>query len=222
MDRWFFMPLMLVFLTGACVSPMPDEETLLHYARSQNVYREGRFAETALMLAGENKFVPALVLRGKAEYLSGNPEAAGKTLRRVLKLNPSDAEASIFLARLYRETGKPEEARKLTEKILGDNPTDIRALRFAAELARERGSGGEAASAALLDRAVEASALTAAESALVLLDRARLRWTGGNRSGALEDLGRAKTLLSWDKSVLDSSVLRAVERLEAIIMEVSL
>jgi len=59
---------------------------------------------------------------------------------------------------------------------------------------------------------VEASA----ESALVFLDRARLRWAGGNGGGALEDLGRAKVLLTRD-----SPILRAVETLESIISEVS-
>ena len=197
---------------SACVPPEAGDAVLLLYARSQDVYREGRFAEAAAMLAGETKFVPSLALRGKAQYLSGDLAAAGKSLKRVLALKPEHAEASLFLARLYRETGDKKEAQKLTEKILECNPCDIRVLRFAAELARERGAAGEAASAALLDRAVEASA----EAALVFLDRARLRWIGGNGGGALEDLGRAKALLSSD-----SPVLKAVETLESIIKEVS-
>ena len=206
------LPALFCLIGSACVSPRPGEELLLRYARSQDVYRAGRFAEAAKMLAGEKNFAPALVLRGKAEYLSGDLEAAGKTLKRALVLNPENVEASIFLARLYRESGKKNEAQKLAEKLLGQNPMDIRLLRFAAELARERGASGEAASAVLLDRAVEASA----ESALVFLDRARLRWAGGNSAGALEDLGRAKVLLSQD-----SPVLKAVETLESIISEVS-
>ena len=157
--------------------------------------------------------VPALVLRGKAEYLSGDLPEAERSLKRALALKPGNTEASLFLARIYRETGKLTEARKLIEEVLGDNPMEIRALRLAADLARERGTSGEAASAVLLDRAVEASA----ELALVFLDRARFRWTGGNTSGALEDLGRARALLP-----LDSPVMRAVERLESIIREVSL
>jgi len=196
----------------SCIASMPDGETLLLYARSQNVYREGRFTEAATMLAGERRFAPALVLRGKAEYLSGDFQAAEKSLKRALVLKPHDAEASLFLARLHRENGDIKEAQELVEKMLGNNPSDIRALRFAAGLARERGAPGEAASAALLDRAVEA----AAESALVFLDRARLRWGGGNRAGALEDLRRARVLLPDD-----SSVANAVEVLESIIGEVS-
>ena len=209
--------LLLCIFALSCTYYTPNDEILLLYARSQDVYREGRFAEVTKMLAGERKFVPALLLRGKAEYLCGDLDAAEKSLKRVLALKSHDIEASLFLARIYRETGKPIEAQKLAEKILGDNPSEIRTLRFAAELARERGASGEAASAVLLDRAVEASVNAAAESALVFLDRARLRWVAGNSTGALEDLKRARALLSDD-----SPVTRAVEILQSIITEVSL
>ena len=198
---------------ASCKSRSPDDETLFLYARSQGFYREGRFTETARMLAGEKNFVPSLVLRGKAEYLSGNLGAAVKSLKQALALNPHNTEASLFLARAFKETGNTGEAQKLADKILGDNPFDIRVLRFTAELALERGASGEAAAAVLLNRAVEAST----ESALVFLDRARIRWTGGNRDGALDDLARARALLSQD-----SPVVKAVEKLESIISEVSL
>jgi len=162
MKNKLYLALFCLFAVS-CVASTPGDETLLLYARSQDIYREGRFAEAARMLAGEQSFVPALVLRGKAEYLSGDLEAAEKSLMRALVLKPHDAEASLFLARLLRETGDAKKAQILVEKILGDNPSDIRALRFAAGLARERGVSGEAASAALLNRAVEASANAAAE-----------------------------------------------------------
>ena len=206
------MAALTCLLNMSCAQPAVDDETLLLYARSQNIYREGRFSETANMLQAEKKFVPALVLRGKAEYLSGDLDSAEKSLKRALSLKPEHTEASLFLARLFRETGDKKEAQRLTEKILSDNPSEIRALRLAADLARERGAPGEAASAVLLERAVEA----ASESAMVFLDRARLRWSGGNSSGALEDLGKAKVLFSHD-----SPIMRAVETLESIIREVS-
>ena len=206
-----FLPF-LCALAAACSSPGPAGETLLLYARSQDVYREGKFTEAAIMLAGERKFVPALVLRGKAEYLSGDLAAAENSLRMALAFESGNVDASIFRARLCRETGNAKEARRLTEKILAGNPQDIRALRLAAELERERGAPGEAASAAFLDRAVEASA----EAALVFLDRARLRWIGGNGAGALDDLRRARVLISQD-----SPVFRAIARLESVISEVS-
>ena len=201
---------------AACSVPAVSDKALLLYARSRGFYRDGRFSETAKLLAAEENFVPALVLRGKAQYLCGDLDAAGKTLKRALALKAHDAEASLFLARVFRESGNRNEAQKLAEKILGDNPSDIRALRFTAELAAERGPSGEAASAALLDRAAEASLAVSAEAAMVFLDRARLRWKGGNREGALEDLRRSRVLLSED-----GPVLRAVEKLESVIREVS-
>jgi len=207
-----FLASLLGLMAVACIPYAPDDGTLLLYTRSLDVYREGRFADAAKMLAGEKNFAPALVLRGKAEYLSGDLDAADRSLKRALALNPHNAEASLFLARLRRDTGKADEARRITEKILGDNPMDIRALRFAAELAREKGASGEAASAVLLDRAAEASV----ETVLVFLDRARLRWIGGNSAGALEDLGRAQALLSDD-----SPLVKAVEKLKSVICEVS-
>jgi len=210
--QFAFLSLLCCIWTGSCVSPVPNDETIRLYTRSQEVYREGRFSEAAGMLSVEKNFLPALVLKGKAEYLSGDPAAAEKSLRRVLSLKPQHAEASLFLARLLRENGNKKESQKLIETVLADNPMDLRALRFAAELARERGAPGEAASAVFLDRAVEASA----EAALVFLDRARQRWIGGNSSGALEDLGRARALLSQD-----GPVFNAVEKLESLIREVS-
>ena len=207
-----FLSVLCCIWTGSCVSRAPGDEAILLYARSQELYREGHFSEAAEMLASEKNFVPTLVLRGKAEFLSGDLAAAEKSLKRVLSLKPQNAEAALFLARLFRETGNKKEAQQLADKILGDSPADIKALRFAAELARERGVSGEAASAALLDRAVEASA----ETALVFLDRARQRWIGGNSTGALEDLGRARALLSQD-----SPVYNAVQKLESVIREVT-
>jgi hypothetical protein len=59
-----------------------------------------------------------------------------------------------------------------------------------------------------LDRASEFSA----ESAMVLLDRARLRWIAGNSNEALEDLSRARAMLPWD-----TPLLRSILNLENII-----
>lgn len=202
----------LLMSMASCALGANGEESLLLYARSEDVYREGRFAQTAKMLAGETRFVPSLVLRGKAEYLSGDLVAAKKSLERALAGKTQNAEASLFLARVFRETGDTKRAQKIAEEILAGNPQDIRALRFAAELAGEKGAQGGAAQAVLLDRAVEASA----ESALVFLDRARLRWIGGNGGAALEDLGRARVLLARN-----SPVIKAVEKLESVIIEVS-
>jgi hypothetical protein len=81
-------------------------------------------------------------------------------------------------------------------------------LRFASGLALERGNTGEAA--ALLDQAAE----LAAECALVMLDRARLRWIAGRGAEALADLARARAMLPPD-----TPLVRSVANLESRIME---
>ena len=196
-----FLPVLLGFFLAALVLFLfscreeADEETLLLYGRASAVYAGGNFEETAALLEKLPKFSPALILRSKALYFSGRGDEAEFLLRKVLRSNPGAAEAALFLVRILREQGKEEAARQMAEQILRDNPQDIRILRLASDLASRRGDTEEAA--ALLDRAVEASA----ETALVFVDRARLRWSSGNGSGALDDLRRAELLLPWNTAL---------------------
>ena len=210
------LPFLFFLCFVSCAQKPPDSETLLLYLRSRSLCDEGRFSEAAEMLAKEKRFVPALVLRGKAEYLSGDLVSAGKSLQKALARQPHNSEAALYQARVFWENGDSGRAEKLIEKLLANNPLDIRALRFASELARERGVSGEAVSAALLDRAVEASETAASEASLVFLGRARLRWIGGNSEGALEDLGRARSMLGRD-----SPLINPLEKLESVIREVT-
>ena len=184
----------LFIFTVLCISCKEEtnEQSILLYGRASALYSQGNFTEAAVLLEGESNFHPSLVLRAKALYFSDKVDEAEKLLRRILKRNKGGAEASIFLARLLCEQGKEEEAQKITESVLKDNPQDLRALRLASDLALVRGDTEEAAM--LLDRAVEASA----EAALIFVERARIRWTMGNGSGALEDLRRAELLLPWN------------------------
>ncbi|MDR2211191.1 MAG: tetratricopeptide repeat protein [Spirochaetaceae bacterium] len=179
-------------LLTSCNGENPNEETMLLYSRASSSYAQGNFTEAASMLGPIKHFTPALVLRAKALYFNGQGDQALVLLRRALRRNPGSGEASLFLARILREQGKDQEALDIIEVLLRDNPQDLRALRIASDLAALAGNTGDAA--ALLDRAVEASA----ETALVFIDRAKLRWTAGNGSGALEDLRRAEVLLPWN------------------------
>jgi tetratricopeptide (TPR) repeat protein len=217
MEGKFFLFLAAAFTALfilSCAAKEADEETLLLYARASGLYREGRFSEAAAALSAlsnKKQFFPALLLRGKAEYLSGNDEAAEKNLRRALALKPGSADAALSLARLLREQGRAGEAETLVEEVLGEDPQNIRALRLGADLARDKGPAGEADASVFLNRAAEASS----ETALVFLDRARFRWAGGNGAEALEDLQRARALLPGDVPLVKS-----IEKLESVIMEV--
>jgi len=197
----------LLFLFVSC-EKTPGTETIRMYVRASEAYAMGRFKETANLLRAEKKFHPSLVLRAKAEFFSGDLESAEKSCRRALKTRPSSLEAKLYLARILREKGNVEGAAEAAQSLLADNPQDIRALRFAAEIAQDEDKFDEAA--ALLDRAAEFSA----ESAMVLLDRARLHWTAGRGDEALEDLSRAKAMLPWD-----TPLLRSISNLENTIKE---
>jgi tetratricopeptide (TPR) repeat protein len=187
----------------------PDQKTILRYARASEAYSQGKFTETIDILNKDKNFPPSLLLRVKAEFFSGDIEKAEKTCRRLLKIQPSFYEGKLYLARILREKGDSGAAVQVTESLLADYPQDIRALRFAAELAGESKKYDEMA--IFLDKAAELSA----ESALVLLDRARLRWVAGKGPEALEDLSRAKAMLPWD-----TPLLRSINNLEKTIKEV--
>jgi tetratricopeptide (TPR) repeat protein len=198
----------LLFCIGMAVScnAPPDEQTLHQYARAKEMYAQGRFAETTNLLEDAKKFGPALTLRGKAEYFSGDLDKAELSCRRAMRYQPAAFEAKLYLARVLREKGETQDAEKLAFGLLSDNPYDVRALRFASALANQQGRTYEAR--ALLDQAAELSA----ESAMVLLDRARLHWQAGRSAEALEDLERAQAILPWD-----TPLVKSIEQLESVI-----
>ena len=200
-----FLFFTIVCLCVSCTKS-PDSDTIRVFVRASDAYSQGRFTDVTEILRKENNFPPALILRAKAEFFLGELEKAEKTCRRAIKLRPSSLEASLYLARILREKGSLAAAVEIVESLLADNPQDIRALRLAAELASNTGKYAEAM--ILLNRAAELSA----ESAMVLLDRARLRWIAGNSNEALEDLSRARAMLPWD-----TPLLRSILNLENII-----
>jgi len=209
--NWRITTLFILACVLVACSPSANEEILRLYARASETYALGHFAETAEMLGAVKKFPPALVLRGKAEYFSGELDTAEKSFRLAIKYRPSAFEAKLYLARVLREKGELLKAAQVVESLLADYPQDIRSLRLAAELAEEAGRGEEAA--VLTDKAAELSA----ECAMVLLDRARMRWVAGKGPEALEDLGRALAMLPWNTPLAQS-----IKNLEARIRETML
>jgi len=195
------------FLFSSC-GKQADTETMRVYARASAAYSRGRLADVTGLLSGINHFPPAMMLRAKAEYFLGDFTSAEDTCRKAVKLRPSLTEANLYLARILREKGDYSGAQGIIHSMLSDNPQDIRVLRLAAELAADMGKFDEAA--VYLDRASEHSA----ESALALLDRARLFWVSGRAEDALQDLSRARAMLPWE-----TPLLRSISNLENMIME---
>jgi tetratricopeptide (TPR) repeat protein len=157
-------------------------------------------------------FPPALILRGKASYFMDSLDEAEKAFRKALNIRPSAVEASLYLARIMRETGRGGEARNIVEGLLSDDPSNIRVLRLAAAMALDNGKAGEAEAVNCLDRAIEASV----ETDLAFIERARIRWISGNAASALDDLDRAKQLVN-DNEPLS----RSIHQLERAIKEVA-
>ena len=185
-----------------------SESDIRLYANANEMYANEKFSDAAAILSGVNKFPPALTLRAKAEYFTGNLDLAEKSCRKAIKYRPAACEAKLYLAKILWEKGEEAKAKKVTEELMADNPHDVRLLRFAAIMALEKGDA--VAASGLLDRAAEMSA----DNAVVLLDRARLRWISGNGPDALKDLDRARAMLPWD-----TPLARSIDHLEKRITE---
>jgi len=196
----------------SCSMTNADDKTLLLYARAKNIYLEGHFEETAAALSRKNtgfraqRFVPLLVLRGKALYFSDDRENAKKTFNRVLSLRPSQVEASLYLATILKGEGKIKETEKIYESLLADDPSNMRVLRFAAGFSAD--ADNQDTAMAFLNRAVAASE----ELSFIFLERARLLWIDGNGLAALSDLNKAKMLSA------DSGLSQSIENLEKTIL----
>lgn len=175
-----------------------DDRAIILYAEAAAAYDRGAFIEARAAaesaLSHSPAFLPALALAGKAAYLSGDAEGAARALARGVRASPRGGEAALWLARAYRAAGKADEARRACESLLAASPFDAAALRLASSLAMDRDRPAEAR--AFLDRAVAASA----ESGLAFLDRACLRWAGGDRAGCLADLRAALAVLPEDSA----------------------
>ena len=197
----------ITIIFGSCGSKT-DTEALRLYANAHELYSNGQFSETAELLDNVKNFPPALTLRAKAEYFSGDLYRAEQLFKKAVKARPGNFEAKLYLARILRDRGEGAKAKQLTENLLADNPHDLRALRLAASLALEMGD--PAGASVLLDQAADA----AADGAMALLDRARLRWIAGRGSDALEDLSRARAMLPWE-----TGITRSIGQLEDRITE---
>ena len=192
----------------------PDEAALLLYVRASSLFNSGKFQEAAALLSDKEsagkveKFVNALLLRGKSKYFAGDIDGAEKDLKKVLSKRPGQVDASLYTARIMRERGDSNGALAFVETLLARDPNDLRVLRLASELAKDKED--EAASLAYLNRAAEAGS----ESAYILLERARRRWVSGRTEDALEDLSGAKAL-----SGKESPLFRVIDNLEKTIVK---
>ncbi|GMO25538.1 MAG: hypothetical protein Ta2B_05160 [Termitinemataceae bacterium] len=196
--KCFFTTLIVLILIASCAPYKVDDQTLMLFARAHKTYSKGMLKETVELLLPKNtkakvqKFIPVLIMRGKAEYFLGNISDAEKTFRKAQKLNSAQVEAQLYLARIFREKGKFSEAKKIVDKLLENDQNNIEALRLAAEFVKSDDGSNNVKSFAYLDRAAAISK----DNAFVFLDRAREYWIQGKSTEALNDINIAKILVS--------------------------
>jgi len=170
-----------------------SEAAIGAYAQALERYSAGDMVGAAARaersLGRSGRFLPALLLLGKASLLSGDEEKAVAALKRALAATPRAGEAAVWLARAYRASGLAAEASALCAIAVSADPGSVTALRLMASLASDDERLADAK--AYLDRALEASA----EVGMAFIDRASIRWASGDRTGALADLDAAVTVL---------------------------
>ncbi|HPG85213.1 MAG TPA: tetratricopeptide repeat protein [Spirochaetales bacterium] len=182
---------------AACSWPrdpsVASEAAIGAYAQALERYSAGDMVGAAARaersLGRSGRFLPALLLLGKASLLSGDDEKAVAALKRALAATPRAGEAAVWLARAYRASGLAAEASALCAIAVSADPGSVTALRLMASLASDDERLADAK--AYLDRALEASA----EVGMAFIDRASIRWASGDRTGALADLDAAVTVL---------------------------
>lgn len=193
----------IILTGGSCRTAGGSDTTLKTYVAAAAAWDDGDFSG-ALDLAdscisGDQLFLPAVILRGKALFLLGDDDGAIAALSKAVSLTPRAGQAALWLARAYRSHGDHEEAERVCHLALQSDPSNIEMLRFASMLALD---GGDAkAAAAFLDRAIEA----AAGAGMAFVDRATLRWAGGDRLGASADLEAALALLPDNSSAIGAA-----------------
>jgi Flp pilus assembly protein TadD len=96
--------------------------------------------------SGENAPVApnALNARGWKQFFSGDYEAAEKTFRQILKVNPNHPAAMNGLGFCLLNQGNPSEAQPYFEKLLKKNPDAAGALNGLARSLNDQGKTDEA------------------------------------------------------------------------------
>lgn len=186
----------IILLAGSCRAASGSDATLKTYIAAASAWDAGD-CSGALELANAcvgaySDFQPAVLLRGKALFLLGDDDAAIATLSKAVSLSPRAGQAALWLARAYRARGDLKEAQRVCDSALQADPSNIAMLRLASMLAIDGGDAG--AARAFLDRALDG----ASEAGMAFVDRASMRWAGGDRLGASADIEAALVLLPTD------------------------
>lgn len=84
---------------------------------------------------------------GETDPQRGQPETLGLAIeqyKEIVRLDPEDAEAYLWLARLYGMQNRHDEAEKILRSLLAVQPGHTQGLQFLAQLLLDAGRGREA------------------------------------------------------------------------------
>ena len=192
----------LIFLLfSACSSSRKNitqrinDEMIADYIRISLLYRNGEWKKTG-ELASElvekyPDFIAAKVLAGKAVLFSGEPENAIKILG-FAENNHENHEAGIWLIRAYNMVANYPAANKICEEMLARDSEDWRLLHL--KSIERKQAGDHSGYKAFLNRSID----SISGAGFMFLERAKLKYSSGDISGAENDMNAAIMLFPDD------------------------
>lgn len=123
------------------------------YAKSQRIRDAVLEAQEILKRdpnsVGARRLLGRIYVRtlGEADPQRGQPETLGLAIeqyKEIVRLDPEDAEAYLWLARLYGMQNRHEEAEKTLRSLLTVQPGHTQGLQFLGQLLLDAGRGREA------------------------------------------------------------------------------
>ena len=126
---------------------------------------------------------------------------ADRVLREAVKLNPQDYLAFRVLATLRLRAGDPKEALKFAQ--IATKASDAPSSAWLVRGMTERATGDKVGALASVENVLQMEP----ENLDALLERAELKIEAGDIAAALEDLKKAESLKSTDKSILSRLVV---------------
>lgn len=134
-------------------SPVIGERLAEMYWKAQRLREAVAEAQGILKRDPNNiqtrRLLGRIYLRGLGDMNggSGQPEAAAKAIeqyREIHRLDPSDAESALWLARLYRLQNQHAKAEEVLRSVLKDDPENEAAVEQLTQLLLDQGKSAEA------------------------------------------------------------------------------
>lgn len=184
---------------SSCASGKPSREDLDTYLKARDLYFQGDIGAASAALARiqsrGQRFHQARLLEAKIQFFQNDWEGARSILEKLLAAHPAYPEAELWLIRTLQAAGDVERAEERVDAALEFDPANPRLLHAAGLLKLEAGEIDEALG--LFKRAEEFSSDLSAS----YVESSRVLYRFGFPEAALEDLGKALSLLPEDSAL---------------------